>query len=297
MDRLDDLEAFITIVEQASQTAAAKQLRRSLQAIGRSLSALERSVGVELVRRTTRRSQPTEAGLALYHRVKPALAEIQAAKRDAANERHDPFGTLRVAAPVRFASRFVLPAIRELMLRYPRLEVELKTSDRKVNLDEDGVDVAVRIRDLPDSGLRARRLGALRVVVFGSPSYFERHGRPREPNQLLRHTCVVRRSDAEGEKWAFRVRGKPENIRVTGRFGTDDASALQEAVALGLGIGRAPLWHIRPLLDARKVELVLEEFEPPKLPIFAVSASTRLPLAKTKLFVDVLATRLKREQL
>ncbi|HKP58604.1 MAG TPA: LysR substrate-binding domain-containing protein [Polyangiales bacterium] len=297
MDRLDDLEAFLAIVERGSQTAAAKGLRRSLQAIGRSLTALERSVGVELVRRTTRRSQPTEAGLALYHRLKPALLEIQEAKREAANKRSQPFGTLRIAAPVRFSAAFVVPTIREFVQRYPGIELDLRTSDRRVDLYEEKIDVAVRIRHLPDSGLRARRLGALRVVVFGAKSYLERYGRPREPNQLVRHQCIVRRTDPEGEKWLFRVRGKDVSIPVRGRFSTDDTNSVQEATALGLGLGRAPAWQIRPLLEQGKVDIVLEEFEAAKLPISAVSPATKLPLPQTKVFIDLLAARLKHEVL
>lgn len=295
MDRLDDLEAFVTIVERGSQTAAAKHLRRSLPAIGRSLDALERSVGVELVRRTTRRSQPSEVGLALYHRLKPALLEIQAAKRDVATARSEPFGTLRIAAPVRFAASFVVPAAREFIRRYPGTEVELITSDRKLNVYDHDVDLAIRIRELPDSGLRVRKLGALRLVVFGARSYFERQGRPREPSELVRHQCVIRRSDPDGEKWLFRVRGKAVRYRVSGPFSTDDANAIQEAVAHGMGLGRAPFWQIRSLLEQGQVETVLEDFEPPKLPIFAVSPPTKLPIAKTKLFVDFLAVRVKRE--
>jgi DNA-binding transcriptional LysR family regulator len=297
VDRMDDLEAFLAIVEKGSQTAAAKYLRRSLQSIGRSLAALERSVGSELVRRSTRRSQPTEAGLALYHRLKPALLEINDAKREVASKRAEPFGVLRIAAPVRFASAFVVPVICDFMQRYGQISVELKTSDRKVNLQEEDVDLAIRIRDLPDSGLRARRLAELRIVVFGAPAYLERHGRPRHPTELERHQCVVRNADPDGAKWPFRIDGKREMVRVTGRFATDDAHAVHDAVAGGLGLGLAPAWQIQHLLDQGAVEIILEDFESAKLPVFAVSPSTKLPLAKTRLFVDMLATRLKRARL
>ena len=188
-----------------------------------------------------------------------------------------------------------MPVASEFIRRYPGTEVELKTSDRKVNVYENEVDVAIRIRELPDSGLRVRRLGALRIVVFGARTYFERHGRPREPAELVRHRCVIRRSDPDGEKWAFRVRGKAVSYRVAGPFSTDDANAVQEAVVHGLGLGRAPVWQIRAQLEQGRVETVLEDFEPAKLPVFAVSPPAKLPIAKTKLFVDLLAARVKRE--
>jgi len=297
MDRMDDLEAFVAIVEKGSQTAAARHLRRSLQAIGRSLATLERNVGVELVRRSTRRSQPTEAGLALYHRLKPALLEINDAKRETSSKRAEPYGVLRIAAPIRFASAFVVPVICDFMQRYAQIKVELKTSDRKLNLSEEDVDVAIRIRTLQDSALRARRLGELRVVVFGAPAYFENHGRPRHPSELERHHCIVRSTDPDGEKWSFRIRGKQETVRVTVCFVSDDAAAVHGAVACGLGLAVGPAWQIEELVDQGRVEVVLQDFEPPKLPIFAVSPPTKLPLAKTRLFVDMLAARLKRARL
>lgn len=295
MDRLDDLGAFLAIVEHGSQTAAAKELHRSLQSIGRSLASLERSVGVELVRRSTRRSNPSEAGLSFYHRLKPAFAEIEAAKRDLANQRAEPAGLLRIAAPVLFAAAHVAPVVCEFLRRYPQIEVELHASDRKLDMYDGQYDLAVRIRELPDSELKARRLGELRVVAYGAPSYFAKHGRPKHPRELARHHCVVRSTELDAERWRFRVRGKQQIVRVAGRFRSDDTATLQVAVANGLGIGVAPLWQIRPLLVQRKVELVLEEFERPKLPIVAVSAPGKQPPPKARLFIDLLAARLKRE--
>jgi DNA-binding transcriptional LysR family regulator len=294
---MDDLEAFVAIVEKGSQTAAARHLRRSLQSIGRSLAALERNVGMELVRRSTRRSQPTEAGQALYERLKPALLEINDAQREITSKRSEPHGVLRIAAPIRFASTFVVPVIGELMQRHAQITVELKTSDRKVNLYEEDVDVAIRIRSLADSALRARRLAELRVVVFGAPAYFEKHGRPRHPSELERHQCIVRSTDPDGEKWSFRIRGKQQNVRVTGRFSSDDAAAVHGAAACGVGLCQAPAWQIEHLIDQGKVEIVLQEFEPPRMPIFAVSPPTKLPLARTRLFVDMLAAHLERAHL
>jgi DNA-binding transcriptional LysR family regulator len=293
-DRIEDLEAFLAIVEKGSQTAAAKHLRRSLQSIGRSLGALERSVGVELVRRSTRRSGATEAGLAFYRRVQPALQAIRDARLEVSNARGEPSGVLRIAAPVRFCSAYVVPVIIEFMQRYPEIQVELRASDRSVNVHEGELDLALRIRELPDSTLKARRLGALRVVVYGAPSYFAEHGRPKHPTDLARHQCVVRSTDPDAAEWPFRVRGKRTAFRVQGRFRCDDTAACEVAVARGLGLGMAPLWQLRPLIDQGSVQIILEEFEIAKLPIFAVSPPTKLPLQKTRLFTDLLAARLKR---
>lgn len=144
---MEEIEVFLAVVEAGSQTAAARRLGRSLQSVNRALSALERSVGVELVRRTTRQSVATEAGLAFYRRVKPAFAEISEARLEAANRRVEPSGLLRVAAPILFGATHVVPAIAEFMARFPQIEADVNMSDRPVDVVGDGFDLAVRIRN------------------------------------------------------------------------------------------------------------------------------------------------------
>ena len=146
MARTDELEAFLAIVEKGSQTAAARHLQRSLQSIGRSLASLEASVGVPLIKRTTRQSHPTEAGRAFYARIKPAVAEIDQARAEAADSGRELSGRLRVGAPALFARAFVVPTVCEFLTRFPRVEVELKASDRQVDLLDEGLDEAKVLR-------------------------------------------------------------------------------------------------------------------------------------------------------
>jgi DNA-binding transcriptional LysR family regulator len=297
---MEDIEAFLAVIEAGSQTAAARRLGRSLQSVNRSLAALERSVGVELVRRTTRRSFATEAGLAFYRRVKPAFAEISEARLEAANRRAEPSGLLRIAAPVLFGATYVVPTIAEFIARYPRIEADLRVSDRPVDVVGDGFDLAVRIRELADSSLKARRLGELRTVVYGAPGYFARHGRPEAPDDLARHRCVLRStstSESEAEAWRFQIGGQVRMVRVSGGFRANDTTAAQAAVRHGLGVGYGPFWQIRDSLDRGALEIVLQDFEAPRIPIHAVVPPTGMPPAKTRLFVDALAERLKHEQL
>jgi DNA-binding transcriptional LysR family regulator len=295
---MEDIEAFLAVIEFGSQTAAARQLGCSLQSVNRSLAALERSVGVELVRRTTRQSFATEAGLAFYRRVKPAFAEISEARLEAANRRVEPTGLLRIAAPVLFGSTFVVPAIADFIARYPRVEVELKASDRPIDVVADGFDLAVRIRQLPDSSLKARRLGQLRTVVYGAPDYFARHGRPHHPDDLAGHRCVLRSTrEGETEAWRFQVGGRVKVVRVSGGFRTDSTFAVHAAACLGLGIGYGPFWQIRDRVDCGALEIVLQEFEAPRIPIQAVLSPSGKPPAKTRLFADLLAERLRGERL
>ena len=295
---MEEIEVFLAVVEAGSQTAAARRLGRSLQSVNRALAALERGIGVELVRRTTRQSLATEAGLAFYRRVKPAFAEISEARLEAANRRVEPSGLLRLAAPVLFGSTHVVPAIADFMARFPRIETDLNVTDRPVDVVGDGFDLAVRIRELPDSSLKARRLGELRTVVYGAPAYFARHGRPRHPDDLADHQCILRKTGpGDTEVWRFQIGGKAKLLQVYGRFRTDNTNAAQAAACHGVGIGYAPFWQIRDRVDQGALEIVLADFEAPRMPVYAVVPPSSAPPAKPRLFLDLLAERLKRERL
>ncbi|HKD22451.1 MAG TPA: LysR family transcriptional regulator [Rhizomicrobium sp.] len=297
MDRIEDLQAFVSVVEKGSLTAAAKLLGRSLQSVSRSLAALENDLGIELVARTTRRSAATEGGLVFYRRVSAALSEIEAAKLETSNRRSQASGLLRITSSTGFAPLHVVPAVRAFLELHPKVDVELDVSDGYIDLVGQGFDLGIRTGELPDSSFKAKRLAEFRRVVFAAPSYFARHGRPKVPEDLARHDCIVRTSGREGNVWPFFVGGRLKTVKVAGRFRTSGSPATIEAAAQGLGIANAPLWQARPLLDRGAVELVLTRFEPPRLPMHAVWPSTRLLPAKTQLFIEFLAARLKNERL
>jgi len=297
VDRIAHYQAFVAVVEKGSLTAAARGLGRSLQSVSRSLAAVERELGVELVRRTTRRSTPTDAGLALYRRLSAALSEIDAAKEETANRRWEASGLLRVTSSTAFAPLYVVPAAGAFLSAHPKVAIELGVSDRYVDLVSEGFDLAVRIGELPDSTLKARRLADLRRVVFAAPDYFEKHGRPRRPHELVNHQCIVRTAAREGNAWPFLVNGRVRTVRVAGRFRTSSAVAANAAAAQAVGIGNAPLWQVRPLVDRGVVELALTRFEPPPVPVHAVWPATKVLAAKTQLFIELLAVQLKAARL
>jgi DNA-binding transcriptional LysR family regulator len=297
MERIHDLEAFIATVEEGSLTRASRVLGRSLHSISRSLMTLERDIGVELIRRTTRQLHILEAGQLFYQRIKPAIAQINDARLEAANRHAEPSGVLRIGAPILFASRYLVPVVASFMERYPRIEVEMKLSDKFADLAEEGIDVAIRIGDMPDSGIKARRLGELRRVTFGSPLYFAKHGKPAHPDELARHQCVIRSLEGGAVKWPYRIDGKIRQMSVTGRFRSDNSAATYTAAAQGLGIGFTPLWQIRDLVDQGELEIILADFEAPRRPIRAVWTATKLLPARTRLFIDYLAANLQCERL
>jgi DNA-binding transcriptional LysR family regulator len=294
---MEDFQAFVAIVDKGSLTAAAKQLGRSLQSISRSLATLEGDLGIELIARTTRRSAATEAGLAFYRRVGAALSEIEAAKLETSNRRSEPAGLLRITCSTVFAPLYVVPAVCAFLESHPKVNIDLDMSDSYADLISQGFDLAIRIGELPDSSLKARRLADLRRVVFAAPGYFAKHGRPKVPGDLAGHQCLVRTASRDGDAWPFLVGGRLKTVKVAGRFRSSGALAVNEAAVQGLGIANAPLWQVRALVDRGVVGLVLTRFEPPLVPVHAVWPATRLLPAKTQLFLNYLATRLKAERL
>ena len=297
MERLDDLEAFLAVIEKGSQAAASRHLRRPLQSLNRSLMALERALGVELVKRTTRRSEPTEAGRLFYERIKPAVVEIIEARAEAASLRGEISGPLKVGAPVLFASSYVAPVISRFLELYPNVDVELRTSDEQVDLVADVLDIAVRIGESADESLIARRLHALRVVTVGAPSYLAEHGWPKQPGDLEQHACLLRGGTDVADKWPFRIDGHVQSIKVHGRFRSNSAASIRAAAREGTGLARLPLWQVGDLVAQGALAIVLPEFETEGMPIQLVWPPTRAPLERVRRFVDFLAGSLKTDLL
>jgi DNA-binding transcriptional LysR family regulator len=293
VSRISDLQAFVAVVEKASLTSAAVLLGRSLQSVSRSLATIEHDVGVELIRRTTRRSNPTEAGLAYYQRLKTALEDIEEAKLQASDRRLEPSGLLRISGPTGFAALHLVPATAAFLKIHPKIEVEVSTYDRYVDLVEDNLDLAVHIGPLPDSVAKSKRLADLRRVFFAAPGYLAKHGRPKHPHDLSKHQCIVRTARVGADVWPFTVDGKVRTIKVSGRFRANGASVINEAAIQGLGIAIAPLWQVRPLVDRGLVEVTLARFAPPPIPVHATWSGTRVLPAKTRMFIDFLSQRLK----
>lgn len=297
MAQLDDYRAFAEVLDRGSLTAAARQLGRSVQAVSRALLTLERELGAELVRRTTRRLQATPAGLLFHRRIKAVLLELDEARAEAALNDERIAGAFRIGASVLFASHHVTPAAVAFFQRYPALEIEMVLSDAMADLIKDRIDVAIRVGTTVSSTLKTRRLAMLRRVVVASPDYLARHGRPQTPGDLADHCCVVRTFGPEGDVWPLTIDGKQTPVAVRGSFRCNDAASANAAVVAGAGLGVAPLWQVRADLDLGRLEMVLGEFEPPAIPVQAVWPGNAGTPARTRLFVDSLAARLQTERL
>ncbi|AKJ67941.1 hypothetical protein PATSB16_18090 [Pandoraea thiooxydans] len=288
---LDDYRAYVAIVDQGSLSKAARVLGRSLSSVSRSLIAVEQSLGVSLVRRSTRSLVPTDAGLRFHAQLKAVLDALDQATAELAQDAAAVSGLVRIGASPLFAASHIVPLLAACQVRYPQLSIDLDVSDRHTDLFATGLDFAIRIGDLPDSTLRARALGSLRRVAFAAPSYLARHGTPAAPAELREHACVIRAVDTDGGSvWTFRhADGSTEKVTVEGRFRSGSALACNAAVLHGAGIGQAFLWQIREWVERDQVRLVLTDFEMPPVAVQAVWPGSAVLPARARALVDFLA--------
>jgi DNA-binding transcriptional LysR family regulator len=292
MDRLDELAVLAAVLDTGSLAAAGRRLRRSPPAITRTIAALEQRTGVRLVDRTTRRLAPTEAGRALADRARVLLdlygeameAPVEAALR----------GTLRITGPVVFGRRHVTPCVLAFQTEHPDLRVELELSDRNLDLVEDGLDVAVRIGAMTDSGLMARRVGAVRREVVASPGYLAAHGTPLVPGDLAGHATIVSASRGGLLEWRFRDDGRERVVRLTPRLMVNDIEAMLVAARSGFGVVRVLSYQVVEELKAGSLVRLLAEFEPVAEPVQLVFAGGGMMRPAVRAFVEFAAVYLAR---
>lgn len=299
MDRFEELSTFTTIVEAGSLTAAADRLEVAKSAVSRRLKELEERLGVQLLQRTTRTMQLTDAGRELYQRAGRLLDDLAAAEAATADVHCDLAGRLRLSIPTTFGHRHLTPALRDFCAEHPGVELDLVFSDRRVDLVDEGFDLAVRIGELDDSTLIARRLATTTQVVCASPEYLERHGEPKTPEHLLDHRCLVYTLRSEPNVWSYRPRPiaddpSPDWRRVTVHpfLRANSGDFLADAACAGRGVVMEPDFILHEDLDAgRLVRLLDEEFEWSTLGIWAIYPPTRFVSRRVRAFIDFLAAR------
>lgn len=291
-DALHEMTIFSKVVARGSLSAAAREVGLSPAMISRRLAALEARLGVRLVHRTTRSLSLTDEGAAYYDACTRILAEIDEANGVAAAGRAEPQGVLKVAMPASFGHKHVAPLIPRFAARYPRVQLALSLSDRRVNLIEDGFDVAIRIAELEDSSLAARKLAPNRRVVCASPEYLRRHGTPRTPADLARHDCLVASWDQGfAANWEYKgPDGTHGAVRISGSYACDNWEVLREWALAGLGIALKSTWDVRAHLeDGSLVALCPGYTFGTEVAIYAVYPHRRHLPAKTRAFIDFLA--------
>ncbi|MCY0915134.1 LysR family transcriptional regulator [Massilia antarctica] len=293
MDRFDELQIFVAILDAGSLSGAARRLRRSAPAVTRALAALEERVGARLVERTTRRLAATEAGLRLAEMARRVLADYD----DAVREDDDAVlrGRLRITVPTVFGRRHVAPAMIEFLDLHPALQVELVFNDRNLDMIEHGLDLAVRIGPLPDTGMVARQVGQVRRMLVASPAYLARRGAPASPRELDAHDIIFSEQRTNTE-WRFleagRAAGSDFAVRLAPRLIVNEIDTMLLAVLAGRGIGRPISYQVAEQLAAGTLVRLLPGYEPAPLPVQLLVPGARHMAPRLRACIDFLAPRL-----
>jgi len=293
MDRLQLMTVFMAVAEEESFAAGARRLGMSPPAVTRAIAALEDRLGVKLLTRTTRYVRVTDAGNRYLDDARRIIGEMDEADEAAAGINAEPRGHLAVTAPVMFGRLFVIPGIVDYLQRYPEMQVSAVFLDRVVNLLEEGFDVGIRIGELPDSSMRAIRVGQVRRVLCASPSYLADKGMPLKPPELVHHNIIASSTVSPVVDWKF---SQGITVRVKPRLTVTSNDAAIEAVKNGIGISRLLSYQIEADLSSGKLQTLLVEFEPPPLPIHVIHREGRYASAKTRTFVDLIVARLRSAQ-
>ncbi|MCO7233501.1 MULTISPECIES: LysR family transcriptional regulator [unclassified Cobetia] len=292
MDRLQTLEVFVAVADAGGFAAGSRALGMSAPSVTRGINALEARLGTRLFTRSTRRVRLTEIGQRYLEDARRILAELQAAEDSVSGAATRPTGVLRITCPTEFGRLHVMPLLMEYLERYPEMRAEVVMVDRVVNMIEEGFDIAVRIGSLPSSGLSALRVGSVRRVVCGSPAYFAREGTPVSLEALATQRVIASSTLNNGKEWRFGREGE-HAIRISPRLTMSSMAACIEAARSGWGITRVLSYQVGEDLVAGRLQAVLEELEPPALPIHLLHSEGRGAVAKVRTFLDFAAERLR----
>lgn len=295
MDRFRELSVFVAVAEEGAFNRAARRQNLTPPVVTRLVTALEARIGVRLLTRTTRRVALTEAGARLFHDATGVLGELEEIEANAAGAHQTPRGLLRVTAPVQFGQLYVLPILREFLDVHPDISISTLFVDRVVDLIDEGLDVALRIGDLPDSTLTATRIGFVRRVTVASPGYVAANGLPETPKELAAHNIIQPVGLEQAPHWPFAAGGKTSVARLSPRLSVNTIAAAVESAIAGWGVTRALSYQVADAItDGRLVE-ILRGWEDRELPIHLVHHEGRLSAAKTRMFIDFAARCLRAE--
>jgi DNA-binding transcriptional LysR family regulator len=295
MDRLHLMSVYVAVVEAEGFAGGARKLHISPPAVTRAVAALEERLGVKLLNRTTRYVRMTEAGQKYYEDAKRIITLADEADDAVLGINAEPRGLLTVTASVLFGRLFVMPGIVEYLRRYPAVEVNALFVDRVVSMLEEGVDVAIRIGDLPDSSYRALRVGSVRRVLCASPDYLSTHGIPQIPEDLPNHNIILARGLNPANEMRFGRDGQPLTVKLQPMLSVSDNDSAASAAMAGLGITRLLNYQIAEPLRIGKLKIVLSEFESSSVPVHILHREGRHSSAKIRSFVDLMAERLRAE--
>lgn len=293
MDRLSAMSMFVSVVDAGGFAKAARQLDLSPPAVTRGIADLEAHLGVRLLTRTTRVVRVTDAGAAYAQECKAILAAIQGAEARATGDTKQVRGGLRVTAPVAFGQRILAPIFAEYLQTWPEADLTCLYFDRIVNLVEEGVDVAVRIGELPDSSLIASKVGHVRRVLVASPAYLKKRGAPKDLDQLHEHALITTTTMGEQSTWHFGSGSHRHSVTFRPRLRSTSVVAAGQAAIDGVGIAQLPRYVVAHAVADGQLQVLLEGCEGSPQPVHVVYAEARQQTCKLRRFIELVATRLR----
>jgi DNA-binding transcriptional LysR family regulator len=297
MDKLSAMQAFVRVVETGSFSAVARETQNTQSAVSKQVAGLEQALGAKLLSRTTRSLSLTEAGERYFEQARRLVAEIAEAESGLRQGEEQLTGWLRVAASVGFGRLKLLPLVKTFLAAHPGVKIDLRLNDGFVDLVEQGIDVAVRIGELADSSLVARRLGTTKRVLIASRDYLRSLpsgvAAPRLPEDLLRHNCIVYTELATQNAWSFTAGpgapvevGTVATIRAQGNLQTNSSEVVRAAVLSGMGIGFSPTWLFEEEIANGELQVLMPDWPAPAVPVHLVSPSQRRQSAKVRAFAE-----------
>jgi DNA-binding transcriptional LysR family regulator len=286
MDRLLAMATFVRVVDTGSFSAAARHLRVGQPAVSKTIGQLEERLGVKLLARSTRGLTTTEAGQNYYDRAKRVLEDADEADLAARGAGTGLSGRLRVCAAVTFARLHIIPHLQSFLADHPDLDMDVVLDDRTIDLVQEGIDMALRMGELPSSSLTARRISRAPRLVIGTPSYFTIHGMPQTPSDLITHQAITYQQSGGGGVWTFRQGTAETSVSLQSRLRVTAAEGVRAAVLSGQGLAIASQWMFAPELADGTVRAVMTEWDLPPIDLWAVYPTGRTVTSKARLFTD-----------
>ena len=279
---------FTAVAESSNFTQAAKKLLISTAQVSRQVSELEQRLNTKLFYRTTRKVTLTEEGQLFYQQCRGILDGLESAERSLTNLQLTPQGKIKISAPVTYGERHVIPLINQFLIQYPQVEIQVQLSNQRIDLIEEGYDLAIRLGQLDDSSLIAKRISSRQHFLCASPSYIEQHGAPNDIDDLKDHNCLLGSADF----WTFKDKQVDKKARVSGNLRCNSGLGLVDAALKGIGIVQLPEYYVSEDLESGELVEVLSDYRDDKEGIWALYPQNRNLSSKVRLLVDFLSEQL-----
>ncbi|MDX1737197.1 MAG: LysR family transcriptional regulator [Alphaproteobacteria bacterium] len=295
MTTLDGMSSFVAVIDTGSFTKAAEQLGQTKSAISKHVTKLEERLGVKLINRTTRKLSLTDVGETYYEKARSIIEQAEEAEAEITSYQHAPRGKLRITIPISFGNTEIKKILPGFMEKYPEVELDLFLSDQVLDLFASNFELAIRVGEMKDSSLIARKIGTATNHVVASPDYWRQYGKPEKPEDLLAHNCMRYSNAPNPNIWSFYDKeNKQHNVRIQGSFTCNNGEMEINVAKKGLAVCRVPIFLCHQALEAGELETALEDYNFSKLGIYAVYLPTRHVPAKIRAFIDYMAEHLLR---